>query len=268
MTAELLFEKINMPAEAVAAFNNFLISDGEYAEGRKLFYSDEEKFYAWIKTRHQADFYLAVMCWYIRFAVDLYGEYVSKGFTDDIYFDTFSDLRVWQKNCMKETGLMGIRETCWLTAHMHGQIYKLGRLQFQPDELEEPLTFNGETVNAGERVYNIHVQEGGPLLPDEIQESFYLAKKYLGERLVLLISSWLTDPTLKELLSEDSNILKFQELFYIYDKEESRSIERYVFGEIKQDPDEYLPQGRFASAVKERILRGETFYEGKGIKII
>ena len=79
------------------------------------------------------------------------------------------------------------------------------------------------------------------------------------------LTSWVLDPTLKNLLKPDSNILAFASRFNIYKTMERYAIERFVFLIVKENKNDYEPKNSFQRALKEALLKGQKFYSGFGI---
>jgi len=80
-------------------------------------------------------------------------------------------------------------------------------------------------------------------------------------------ASWLLDTSLKQLLGETSNIIRFQNMFAVLYEEKSDAILRYVF---RWDcTREMLPQmpcsSGFAKKVKELTLAGQEFHVSYGV---
>ena len=79
--------------------------------------------------------------------------------------------------------------------------------------------------------------------------------------------SWLLDETLLPLVGVYSNISFFQQRFQIVGRTASNAAARYVLRWDIQ-PDEiaaFIPQNRFQSNLKERLLAGQQFYEATGL---
>jgi hypothetical protein len=125
----------------------------------------------------------------------------------------------------------------WLTLHVRGGVYELGRLQFQrclpggdPDAL------------------SLHVPRSGPLTPSACDASFEWAREFFPRHFpdepyrVVTCGSWLLDPALAEYLPADSNILRFQRRFELLPDGEDGDEDflRFVFGTLTT-PLEELP---------------------------
>ena len=250
--------------QAIDVFNEMAVSEEVYLEKKAQYYSDEEGFLAELKEEMGDNYYPAILFYFTRFAVDLHDKYIEMGFSEEEYLHTFSDLKTWTDMCILETGICGLRETGWLTSHMHAGIVRLGRAQFQPDTVEEDIVLSNTVIKAGTKILNIHIPFGGPMSDEEISSSFARAKAHFGESFVHA-ESWLLDPNLPNYLAPTSNILAFANRFERYKVEESNSIERFVFRVIKEDKNEYVAETTFAKKIKQAVLDGTKFYSGYGV---
>ncbi len=233
MNIEILVEKINLYPEAYQAYKRFNLDDSEYKRLKELFYIKEEEFFSQVEQIYSKP-YQAYLYLYLRFAVDCYHVYREKRIKDEIYFDTMQDFTVWTKNCFLETGEWGLKEVYWLKEHLKLKLFKIGRLQFQPRKytrkmFETPLIINGAPLPENADICFVHIPEGAPLLEEQVNKSYLLAKAFFKRDFIFLCDSWLLSPVLKEILKPDSNILRFQERYKIISvNKESDSISRYL----------------------------------------
>ena len=252
---------VNYSDQAIEVFYKNAVDEKVYLSKKQQYDSDEEGFLSALKEEQGENYYKALLYYFTRFALDLYPTYLQKGFTHEEYVATFSDLKTWNEMCILESGICGLRETGWLTSHLHAGIVTFGRLQFQPEILEEDLNVNCLIVPKGTEILNVHIPFGGALKVDEVNKSYKRAKEHFGDRYIH-IESWLADPALKNYLNKESNILYFVSKYDLYKLEESNSIERFVFKVIKENKEEYVANTSFAKKIKEALLRGEKFYSG------
>lgn len=251
MELETLMEKIQLPKEGRSLVKSFPMTETVYQNWKNLFYEDTKIFFEEADKRTDKEqFYL---CLYLRLACDLYPSFVEKGISDRIYFDTFYDLTIWYSRCMKTKKIPGIVEERWLSLPLQMKIFRLGRLQFEPD-LEKP-------------VLHVHIPEGEPLLDEACGKSFEEADRFFGPEYTKYdCESWLLSPKLQRLLKPQSNILKFQSRFQvekiIYP---FRQAEERVFGEIREDKENYPEQTSLQKAVKQLVMTGEDVGIGYGV---
>lgn len=78
--------------------------------------------------------------------------------------------------------------------------------------------------------------------------------------------SWLLCPDLKNVLDENSNILKFQSLFSIVETNyESREGEKRIFGNINDNACEYPENTSLQRNAKSYLISGVKFGDSLGI---
>ncbi|WP_308443843.1 acyltransferase domain-containing protein [Paenibacillus glycanilyticus] len=259
---------IQLGEEASRIIMDFRMEEEEYARLKQHFQMDRHSFFR--QVTGTAGYRQMLLYLFARFAVDAYEEYRIREIEDNIYFDTFSDIRIWSEVCYRDYGEYGLEEYNWLQEHIRLQLFRLGRLQFQP------IAYNGENLKVGQRlvekyqlVLNVHIPEGEPLTPIEVSHSFRLARKFFrGIPMVYICSSWLLYPGLEQVLMAESNILKFQRLFYIYEvNEASREAEQRIFRRLEANPNDYAEETSLQRAAKSRLNNGGRLGSGCGIYI-
>ncbi|MFJ9243308.1 acyltransferase domain-containing protein [Streptomyces sp. NPDC101776] len=166
----------------------------------------------------------------------------------------------------------------WLIPHFRGELYQLGRLQYERARLGErtarALTATGLEAMPGTPSLNVHIPDfQGPLTPAACDRSLDLARAFFARHFpeehheAATCHSWLLDPQLKRYLSADSNIVRFQERFRVaYEDTEPADTEpvQFVFGRPDQ-PVEGLPRGTSVErAVGDHLRAGGHWYLGHG----
>ena len=181
---------------------------------------------------------------------------------------------------MGEPGL-GAELTGWLTRHLGGRIFQLGRLQFELVGVGRTtagdLTERGIPCQKGDPVLFVHIPAcGGPLTELACDESFAHAERFFAghfpaERYrAYLCFSWLLDPQLARYLAPDSNVLAFQRRFSLWqrdgpDFDADASIRKFVF-ETPWAPDDQLPRRtRLERAVIDHVAAGRHWHLGRGV---
>lgn len=259
-----VMERINLPQEARNIVRGEELTREEYEFQKRLFYDDIDRFLAQWKERE--DKYTWALKFYIRLAADVYEEYQQEGIDDIIYDQTFYDITIWCQECYRKYGIYGLEELWWLGQSVKRRLFRLGRLQFEPGIVEEGLEGQKEVIPAGEEVLNVHIPAGEPLSYEQCKKSFQLAEEFFGGRYqVYVCDSWLLSWHLKELLPEDSNIIRFQNLFdvtkvyYTYPQAEQR-----IFGDVLEDKNAYPEDTWLQRKAKEYILSGQDLGIGVG----
>ncbi|MEC0227100.1 acyltransferase domain-containing protein [Paenibacillus alba] len=120
-------------------------------------------------------------------------------------------------------------------------------------------------------VLEVHIQEGGKLSSELCKESMHEAvrffKTYFPDKTfaAFVCSSWLLGPSLRQVLSSESNIVQFQKLFTLVhadvDKDE---IFQRVFGEKPVDLHSAPRASSLQRAVLDYAISGKDFDQGVG----
>ncbi|MGL4737270.1 MAG: acyltransferase domain-containing protein [Cellulosilyticaceae bacterium] len=204
---------------------------------------------------------------YLQLAAETYEVYLAQGIAEQIYWDTMSDLKIWAQNCYHTFGVWGIAEYGWLTNHINRELFRLGRLQFQPIILSETITCQSGNVETGTRVLNIHIPQGEPLLYEACRDAYERARDFFKDQTIKFVcDSWLLDPIYQKLLSETSNIVKFQRDFEIYERNDtSRQAEERIFGALKENPEEYIGETSLQRKAAAHLKAGGRLGSAKGI---
>ena len=202
----------------------------------------------------------------------LCNQYAEKGIPEEILLDTLHDLVIWSEVWSELKGELWLGEIGWLSNHMSGILFKLGRLQFAIQHFSEDFIEYG--IKEGECNIGVHISAMGPLTQDACVESFAKANAFFVKFFPEIqynyytCHSWLLDDTLKEFLPENSNIIKFGDMFNKISFEKSDAILRYVFkwDSNRDNISRLEPTSSFAKKVKDFVLDGTDFYEVFGIR--
>lgn len=200
------------------------------------------------------------------------------GVPDEVSRHTLADLGRHVAVHRRRYGVPGLIARRWLTLHFGGELYQLGRLQFQRarhgERTSRTLAAAGLDTVPGTPCLNLHVPDFlGPLSPAACDRSLALAGEFFARHhpeekyQAALCHSWLLDPQLAEHLWEDSNIVRFQRRFRVA-REDTEPADseplQFVFG----DPDlsvESLPRRTaLERAVGDRLRAGGHWYVGHG----
>ncbi len=199
--------------------------------------------------------------------------YREKGISENIFYDTMTDITIWSENHRKEKGTSGLSNLVWIQNHLNCKIFRLGRLQFQPFLFYLPPYVmkndkHSHGIRIGEKVLNIHIPQGGKLSVKECDRSFEKAKVFFEgyPYKAFICDSWLLCERNKEYMSENSNILAFAERFEILGSSDnpSQAIER-VFGKKEKNPLLYPENTSLQRQLKEHIISSGKVGTGFGI---
>lgn len=263
-----LCEEIRLPAGARQTMERYMdMGEHEYQEYKRQFYRNSSSLFAALKQRE--DFRQLFLYLFVRLAADAYESYRAMGIEDEVYYDTFSDIRIWCENSLRDCGEYGIGEYNWLKEHVGLRLFRIGRLQYQPYSFDRELEVNGFKIDSRQIVLNVHIPQGEPLEIRSVLASFERAGTFFrGIAPVYVCSSWLLYPGLAELLPEGSNIAEFQSLFHVYEEDHAaRQAEERVFGRLKDDPSDYEERTSLQRRAKACLMAGGKLGNGHGIKL-
>lgn len=221
---------LQIPNEIVSKFDEFKSLD--IPKIKELFYHNEDGFFEFLENELNEK-YLEILYIYLNIGVDLYYEYQNKSIDEKIYFDTIDDIRIWINNCVKETGIYGLKEVYWINEHLRMRIYKLGRLQFQKRDASEFMDLIRNN-NLNHRVkkdyfYFVHIPEGERLTRELVLDSYNRAIDFFKDEMVFAVESWILSDRLDLIFNSDSNIMKFRSDYIILSQtKEENHIKRYL----------------------------------------
>lgn len=143
---------IQLADEASRFVIDYQMNESEYIELKQQFKADRQAFFQLITGAER--YRQKLLYLFTRFAIDAYEEYQVRSIPDHVYFDTFSDIRIWSEVCYRDYGEYGIEEYNWLQEHVQLRLFRLGRLQFQPIAVEDELKAGDWTVMKHRRKLN------------------------------------------------------------------------------------------------------------------
>ncbi|MFE5817711.1 acyltransferase domain-containing protein [Streptomyces sp. NPDC056479] len=202
----------------------------------------------------------------------------DRGIPADVSRRTLADLGRNMAVHRRRHGRAGLQAPWWLIHHFRGELYQLGRLQFERARLGQRagtrLAAAGLDVGPDSPCLNVHIPDfQGPLSPPAVERSLSLAREFFPRHFpreryrVATCHSWLLDPQLRKYLPEDSNIVRFQERFRVsVEDREAADTEpvQFVFGDPEL-PIESLPRRTAVErAVGDHLRAGGHWYVGHG----
>lgn len=197
---------------------------------------------------------------------------------EDVSRHTLADLGRHMTLHRRRRGAGGLSIPGWLGLHFRGEIYQLGRLQFQRSRLDgrtgEAVRAAGLPFGPGDFALDVHIPDFlGPITPAACDRSLARAGEFFARHFpeenyrVATCHSWLLDPQLAEYLPKDSNIVRFQDRFRsAYERREAEDgvPVGFVFG----DPDlplDVLPRRTtLERAIGDHLRAGRHWYCGHG----
>jgi hypothetical protein len=202
----------------------------------------------------------------------------ERGIPADVARRTLADLGRHMAVHRRRYGRAGMPAPRWLTRHFRGELYQLGRLQFERSRLGQrtgaALAAAGLGVGPGALCLTLHIPDFlGPLSPAACDRSLALAREFFARHFpqerfeVATCHSWLLDPQLKRYLNGDSNIVRFQERFRVA-REDTEPADteplQFVFGDPDSAVDSLPRRTAVERAVGDHLRAGGHWYIGHG----
>jgi hypothetical protein len=196
------------------------------------------------------------------------------GIPDDVAWTTLADLGEHIAIHRRVFGTAGLRSPRWLVFHFRGDLYRLGRLQFERARLSAWPSLYDDILNAkvpGAKagsdtpILSVHIPEsGGPLEPAACSASLALARDFFALHFPEetyrfgCCGSWLLDPQLADYLPSTSNIVRFQRMFHIVSQRHDgdQDVVQFVFRRTTYSLDELPQRTTLERAVVEHLRSG------------
>ncbi|GGV50994.1 hypothetical protein GCM10010277_46130 [Streptomyces longisporoflavus] len=203
----------------------------------------------------------------------------SRGIPDEISRRTLADLGRHMAVHRRARGGPGLLHPGWNSLHFRGELYQLGRLQFQRAVLGQRMggatAEAGHSARRGDPCLDLHIADfRGPLSPEACDRSITLAREFFARHFpeerheTATCHSWLLDPQLKRYLPADSNIVRFQERFRLVEGYEAEPDDStpvaFVFGDRSRPVAELPRRTSVERAVGDHLRWGGHWYGGHG----
>lgn len=211
---------------------------------------------------------------HLYFCEALEKKYEEKGISHDIFIDSIQNLRTVVDKNKRNNGLMiiGQPHLHWFWNFFTMITFKLGRLIYCIDTVKFDVPEKG-LVRRVTNVIDMHIPEGGPLKPEMVEESLEMAREFFDkyypehEYEYFTCWTWLTDETLKMYLPEDSNIIRFQNVFENVFWKAHNGIMSVAFGPgtTKENIKDKEAKTTLEKAVRTHIMNNGTFYTVLGL---
>ncbi|MFE9095071.1 acyltransferase domain-containing protein [Streptomyces sp. NPDC007264] len=202
----------------------------------------------------------------------------ERGVSDAVSRRTLADLGRHVAVHRRRCGTPGLLFPWWIALPFHGELFQLGRLQFQRARLGRrtgrAVAAAGHGSGPGDACLSLHIPDfRGPLSPSACERSLALAREffarhYPGERHEIAVChSWLLDPQLRRYLPADSNIIRFQdrfELAHVETTPDDGAPVGFVFGDPDLAVAELPRRSGVERAVVDHLRAGGHWYGGHG----
>jgi hypothetical protein len=189
--------------------------------------------------------------------------HAARGIPEDLTWRTLTDIGLQIANYEVRLGRPGFDGAVWVWPHFRGEVFRLGRLQYDLTH----IAFADEGVTTGEPAIAVHIPALGPLTPEACDASFAEARAFFPRHFpdhphrIVTCMSWLLDDQLAAYLPADSNILRFQRRFRVAPewKAGNDDVVRYVFGYLPSSLDELPRESSVQRAIIKHLESGGTW---------
>lgn len=215
----------------------------------------------------------------------IYTKYQAIKIPDKIFIDTMKCFTRFIDECGKKNGRLFFDRDWWVYRQLSMNIFRIGALEYQFERRmsckaacvhEEEVQADSECQlyeHEGENVISIHIPSDADCSKQSIDDSLEMAKVFFQtyypdyKYTKYVCDSWLLSPTLKDLLSEKSNIRSFSDRFEIIETDsEAKDCMEWLF-QVPADTDyEKLPEKTsLQKRVKKWLLDGGRIGVAYGI---
>jgi hypothetical protein len=210
--------------------------------------------------------------------------HAARGVSPEVSRRTLADVGRQLTHNHRRLGYRGLNTNAdWLMKHFCGQLYQLGRLQFEIVRLGNTtgreITAGGQPFGPGDPALAVHIPDYcGPFTPAQCQESFNAVRRFFAKHFpehragVLTCHSWLLSRDLVNYLPADSNIVQFARLFTVNHRESPAQDDmffRFVFGVPSADNLDALPQDTaLQRALVQHLRDGKHWTGGVGWRLV
>lgn len=278
-------KKLDFPNEAIECFEDCLDKILENKEASLLISDamdevftneDDVAYYPYIQKvseltdihRHTVNMVFWLLC-----AKPLKYIYKINNISDEVYYDTISDLKPKLDECYRTFGIWGTF-TNWFTKFFKLQRFGFGRLEYD-NEIWNRGDYKS-FVKDGDFAVRIHIPSGSPLTEEAVMDSFKKVYNFHKDKtrngiLPILCVTWFFYPPIVALFKETSNLKKFADLFDMIDSQETPGIYsalRFAFDTFYESPEtlKNLPENSdLQRKLKKYLLDGNSYGTGSGI---
>lgn len=159
--------------------------------------------------------HIKILACMLKASADAYDIYKAKGIGDEIYFATMKCYTRFIHETCKMTGKLYFDRYWWTSRQAGCHLFRIGELEYEMKHLDDKI------------VLGIHIPSDADFSPSAVDKSLASAKSFFAEHYPELADaefrchSWLLDRQLKNMLSDNSNIISFQKRFEIFNEGET-----------------------------------------------
>ena len=205
---------------------------------------------------------IKVLTCFLISACRTYENYHQKGISEKIFVDTMKCFTRYTQECKVRRGYYEFDRAFWTYRQSSMVLFRLGQLEFEMKKNEE-----------GKKVVAVHIPSDSKITPENVDAALKMAEEFFGTYYPdyadceYTCYSWLLAPKLKDLLGEDSNIIRFQNRFDIrMEDKECLDILEWLFKVLEDADYATLPEDTsLQRKAKDLLLQGDNVGIGSGV---
>lgn len=216
--------------------------------------------------------YTVELLFFLCLTKPLKKRYGERNIDLQIWHDSCMDLHWKLMECRKVYGIWGSFVAWWFTGFFRMELFALGRLQFElvdfPKEYERAGRMRPQKMT---RAVNVHIPSCGKLDMEECHASYRRAAEFFadalsGDEAAFVCDSWLLFEPHREMLGQESGIVKFMSEYDIFQTAEGDDDLWRIFDCMDMSDLDALPENTgMQRAYKAWLREGKRAGTGKGI---
>lgn len=186
-------------------------------------------------------------------------EYVRLGISEEVFADTMHCFPRFVKEHRALTGEWGLDRGWWAWRATCLRLFRIGAFEY-------------ELISGEKHALSLHIPSDASLDPEACRSSHEKARAFFAahfpayRQAPVVCESWLLHPVLRDLLGEESNIVRFRSLFDIARvDDEDTSYRAFVFRRADGNIADYPEKTSLQRRLKEHLLRGGRMGSALGI---
>lgn len=204
--------------------------------------------------------HIKILSCMLYLTIETYTLYQNYGISDNIYIDTMSCFTRFIKECYEKTGNYTFDREWWTARQVGFHLFRLGDLEYEM------------VYQDGNPMISIHIPSDAVFTTESVDESLCIAKSFFRrffpqfQDSTYICESWLLEPTLQDMLTSTSNIVRFQSRFRIIEQgEPNNEFIEWLYHTNITDYNSLPEQTSLQRKMKKYLLSGGTVCNPLGI---
>lgn len=187
-----------------------------------------------------------------------YLNYNEKSISKEIFTQTMKCFTRFVEEYKSTENKYGFDRSFWVGRQLSLCLFRIGELEYELSNNDDGLEIAMHIPSKADISVEATIKS--------IKDSKFFIKKYFPEyqNAPYVITTWLLSPCLKEILSIDSKIIKFQNLFDIKGFIDNDDYKFWVFKNKEISPENFPTNTKLQQGLKQYVLSGKKVGEYTG----